>query len=111
MREKLYNLTLHRQEDLAELDTGFDVEVEPRLRPIQNPSDYDEVKAAVRKAVRGLRPGACVLVGGLGQFQALVMQLPLRAFFVDLDPQARKARGLIEHKAWTRQELFEIENG
>lgn len=105
----LYNLTLHRQDQLAELDTGFRVEVEPRLRPVKDPTNYGELKRIVKEAVRQIPAGSDVLIGGLGQFQALIMQLPFKFYFANFDPVQKRVVGLIEHEPFTRQELFEIE--
>lgn len=113
MYSKLYNLTLHNQAALAELVVGglfSEVEVKPRLRPVDDPTDYNELKEVVREAVKDIPDGANVLVGGLGQFQALVTQLPFVIWFVNYNPKARRVEGVVLHEAWTRQELFAIEN-
>lgn len=104
-----YNLTMHKQSQLAEVVTDDEVEVEPRLKPVKSVSDYNELKNNVRDAVKGVPLGAKVIVGGLGQYQALVMQLNLRFYFVDI--KDRIPVGLIKHVPFDRFELYEIENG
>lgn len=104
-----YNFTMHKQSQLAEVITDDVVEVEPRLKPVQNVSDYKELKKNVRDAVKDVPLGSKVIVGGLGQYQALVMQLNLQCYFVDM--KDRVPVGLIKHVPFDRFELFEIENG
>lgn len=109
----LYNLTMHNQKQLSELDLSSfeisEVEVLPRLKPVDDPSDYEALKAIVYDAVAGIPPGSTILIGDLGQFQALVNQLPFRFFFADFNPQEHRVIGLVPHQPFTRQELFEIE--
>lgn len=102
-----YNLTLHNQSALAEKLP--DVEVQPRLRPVDDVNDYEQLKNAVREAVKGIPLNSDVIVGGLGQYQALIFQLPFNFYFVDM--KDRKPVGLIKHVPFDRNELFEIENG
>lgn len=111
---KLYNLTGHNQAALAELDLSeygiTKVEVQPRLKPVSDPTNFDELKAIVKEAVTGIAPGAAVLVGGLGQFQALIQQLPFKVYFANFNSAERRVEGLIPFEPFTRQEIFEIEN-
>lgn len=99
----IYNLTLHKQNIEG-------VEVSPRLRPVDDPTDYELLKSVVTEAVKDIPPGSDVLIGGLGQFQALICQLPFKFHFANFDPVQRKVVGLISHQPFSRQELFEIEN-
>lgn len=112
---KLYNLTAHKQAGLVGLDLSAhsitEVEVPPRLKPVNDPTNFGELKAIVLDAVRGIEPGSAVLVGGLGQFQALVMQLPYKFFFADFNFTEKKVQGLIPFEPFTRKEIFEVENG
>lgn len=111
---KLYNLTAHRQTDLNGLDLSdhgiTEVEIQPRLKPVNNPADFQEMKAILKEAVQGIEPGDAVLVGGLGQFQALVQQLPYRIFFADFNFAEKRVEGVIPFEGFDRQEVFEIEN-
>jgi hypothetical protein len=109
----LFNLTMHNQKQLTKLDLSAfgvsEVEIQPRLSPVDKPADYEALKKVVRDAVAGIAPGSSVLIGGLGQFQALINQLPFKFFFADFDPQERRVVGLIPHQPFTRQEIFKIE--
>jgi hypothetical protein len=111
---KLYNLTGHNQSALAEIDLTnhgiTEVEEVPRLRPVNNPTDFQELKAITKEAVKGIEPGSAVLIGGLGQFQALIQQLPYRVFFANFNFAEKRIEGLIPFVGFTRQEIFEIEN-
>lgn len=114
--EKLFNLTLHNQSALSQLNLsqwGIDeVEIQPRLKPVDDVTDYNQLKSAVRNAVKDDIPsGACVLVGGLGQFQALITQLQYKVFFANFDPIKKEMLGLIPHQPFSRAEIYEIENG
>jgi len=68
---KLYNLTLHKQLDKVK---GFEVEENPRLKPVNDISDWDEILETVETAIKSIPDGSDVLVGGLGQFQAIIQQ-------------------------------------
>jgi len=110
----LYNLTAHNQAVLSKVDLSDlginEVEVKPRLQPADNPKNYQELKEIVKSAVSGIRPGSMVLIGGLGQFQGLIMQLPFRFYFADFNFAEKRVEGVIPHQPFTRQELFDIEN-
>lgn len=97
----IYNLTMHKQDFPG-------VEAEPRLRPVNDPANFRELKEIVAEAVKGLRAGDSVLVGGLGQFQALVMYLPFVFYFADFDPATKKVKRLIQYPGWTRQEIYDM---
>lgn len=111
----LYNCTLHSQENLNEL-LERDVEVFPRLKPVDDPSDQQEIKRVIREAVSDIPKGADVIIGGLGQFQILISQLAQKMgwslYFVDMDFSngGPKPRGIIKTPRWDRQEIFAIEN-
>ena len=108
MKQLVYNLTLHPQNFE---DENFKVEQSPRLRPATDPTDYGELKALVRGALQGIEPGACVLVGGLGQYQALITDLGMfRVFFANFNPAEKRVVGLVEHQPFTRAEKFMLES-
>lgn len=111
---RLHNLTGHNQAGLAALDLAkhgiSEVEEAPRLKPVNDPADFNELKDIVKGAVQNLRPGDAVLVGGLGQFQSLIQQLPYKIFFANYNPTERRTEGLIPFEPFTRQEIYEIEN-
>jgi len=104
---KLYNLTLHPQLNTVE---GFEVEEKPRLRAIKNPEDWEEIKQVVREAFKGVPPDSDLLVGGLGQFQALIQQIAdhnqMRLWFAIMDPETRKVKGFTRMPWLSRQETI-----
>src|SRR5205807_2152695 len=94
MAKVLFNLTCHCQTQLAgipEVASRWNVEERPRLR-IVDPTNWVEMKRVVREALRDVPLGADVLVGGLGQLQALVMELGLHNIYYVL---MRRANGSI----------------
>lgn len=111
---KLYNLTLNNQSQLTNLDLSHhnitEVEEAPRLRPVDDPTDYEQLKSVVIEATKDIPLGSAVLIGGLGQYQALIMQLSFQFFFANFNPVKQKVEGLIEHQPFNRKELFDIEN-
>jgi hypothetical protein len=68
------------------------------------------MKEAVKEAIRGINPGEAVLVGGLGQLQALIQQLPFRIFFADFNFAKKQVEGVFPFESFSRQELYDIEN-
>ncbi len=103
-----YNFTMHNQSQLAAI-MDEEVEVAPRLKPVEDVKNYETLKANIRDAVKGVPLNAKVIIGGLGQYQALLMQLSFQFYFVDM--KDRVPVGLIEHEPFDRFDLFEIENG
>ncbi len=103
-----YNFTMHNQSQLAAI-IDDEVEVAPRLKPVDDVKDYETLKANIRDAVKDVPLNAKVIIGGLGQYQALLMQLNFQFYFVDM--KDRVPVGLIKHEPFDRFDLFEIENG
>jgi hypothetical protein len=111
----LYNLTSHNQSELAILPhvaSRWNVELQSRCR-IVDPENWPAMKGMIRNAVRGIPPGSDVIIGGLTQTQALVVELRLfNIFYVCMkkDGSGRsRPVGVIPHRGWTRSERFEIE--
>lgn len=67
---KLFNLTLHRGVSVGD----YEVEETPRLKPVADVSDWETIIENVRQATADIPDGSNVLVGGLGQYQAVVQE-------------------------------------
>lgn len=117
-KRKLYNLTLHKQRNLAILYQDSDlweVEESPRLVPVRNPQDWAEMKSMVRRAIEGIPKGSNVLIGGMTQIANLIAELGMfQLWYIVLDDDdGKKARAVPvsfdRHREWTRVQRFSIE--
>lgn len=112
MSIKLYNLTLSRinlsQQVIDSLN--LEAEAEPRMRPPADPTDWREIKAIVRDAVRGIPQGARVLVNGFPQFTALVQDLAqFRLVFGIFDAKTGEIVDVVGFQSWSGGERYNLQ--
>ncbi len=111
-KPKLYNLTLHRQNEIAEtLKDEWVVEVIPRLRHINNPQNWSEMKKIVSDAVQTIPSGSSVLVGGMTQICILIAELKsYKLHYVKMvhDGTRPVPISVNAHESWSRKELYEV---
>ena len=114
-KRKIYNLTLHNQQELSYAigARGWDVETVPRLRAIKNPQDWTEIKEVIKEAIKGIPPGSCVLIGGMTQICVLIAQLNLfNLYYVKLDYSGSRVIpvDISAHEGWSREERYDLKN-
>lgn len=100
----VHNLTLSRQHVD---DPDLEVEVEPRLHPPEDPTDWPELKRIVLEAVRDIPCNSHVLVDGMGQFTALVQDLEqYRMLFAVHDPESKQIVDVAPFQPFTPAERY-----
>lgn len=117
----LYNLTLHKQRNLGMIYNNdrdnheWQIEENPRLIPVNNPQNWDELKRVVTNAIQGIPAGSAVLIGGMTQLAVLIAELKMfELYYIILDDDFGKYPravpvGFDSHRLWTRNQRFTIE--
>ena len=109
-KRRLYNLTLYKQTELVKsIGDDWEVEVEPRLVPVQNPQDWSQIKRVVKMAASDIPPGSAVLIGGMTQIAILISQLEMfELFYIKLSYKkgvnGSVPSGICPHIEWTQKE-------
>jgi len=119
----LYNLTLHKQRNLGMIynnnkdETEWEIEEDPRLIPVSNPQNWNELKLVVACAIKGIPAGSAVLIGGMTQLAVLIAELKMfDLYYIILDDDFGKYPravpvGFDSHRLWTRNQRYNIEMG
>jgi hypothetical protein len=115
MSRRLYNLTLHYQSELSAIYKDSDewqVEVNPRLKPIKDMQNWPEIKGMVLNAITDIPHGSAVLIGGSSQVCTLLAELEFfQLFYITkrYDNSLGKAvpTGVNTHEGWSRDERFQ----
>jgi hypothetical protein len=114
-RKILYNLTLHYQHELGAIykdSRKWQIETEPRLKPIKDMQNWTEIKNMILEALAGIPYNAAVLIGGSSQVCTLLAELEsYRLYYIvkSYDKSAGKAvpTGIDSHEGWSRSQRFE----